>query len=86
MGSTIRSAKMNAITPAKLMPPLQSTAASGTFPIEQTKLSTAITGPISAPQSVWTAAGASVRKRPLKKSSPSSAMNPASRKPAVISL
>ena len=37
----IRSAKMNAITPPKLMPPFHSTAASGTFPIEQTKLSIA---------------------------------------------
>ena len=36
---------MNAITPAKLMPPDQSTAASGTLPTEQTKLSTAISGP-----------------------------------------
>ena len=36
---------MNAITPAKLIPPDHSTAASGTLPIEQTKLSTAISGP-----------------------------------------
>ena len=34
----IRSAKMNEITPPKLMPPFQRTAASGTFPIEHTKL------------------------------------------------
>ena len=34
----IRSAKMNDTTPPKLMPPFQSTAASGTLPIEQTKL------------------------------------------------
>ena len=33
----IRSAKMNAMTPPKLMPPFHSTAASGTLPIEQTK-------------------------------------------------
>ena len=46
----IRSAKTNAITPPKLMPPFQSTAASGTFPIEQTKLSTATSGPITGPQ------------------------------------
>ena len=67
---------MKAITPAKLRPPDHSTAASGTLPTEHTKLSTAMTGPMSAPQSVWTAAGASSRKRPLKKSSPSSAMKP----------
>ena len=36
---------MKAITPAKLIPPDQSTAASGTLPIEQTKLSTAMIGP-----------------------------------------
>ena len=35
----IRSAKMNATTPPKLIPPFHSTAASGTLPIEQTKLS-----------------------------------------------
>ncbi len=45
----IRSAKMKAITPPKLMPPRQRTAASGTFPTEQTKLKTATNGPISAP-------------------------------------
>ena len=86
IGSTIRSAKMKAITPAKLRPPDHSTAASGTLPTEQTKLSTAMTGPMTAPHSVCTAAGASSRKRPLKKSSPSSAMKPASRKPVRISF
>ena len=41
---------------------------------------------MNAPHSVCTAAGASSRKRPLKKSSPSSAMKPASRKPVRISF
>jgi hypothetical protein len=50
MGSTMRSAKMNAITPPKLIPPFQSTAAKGTLPIEQTNEKTATTGPISGPQ------------------------------------
>ena len=36
---------MNAITPAKQIPPDHSTAASGTLPTEQTKLRTAISGP-----------------------------------------
>ena len=36
---------MNAITPPKLMPPCQSAAASGTLPIEQTKLMMAMNGP-----------------------------------------
>ena len=35
----------NAITPAKLIPPDHNTAASGTLPIEHTKLSTAMIGP-----------------------------------------
>src|SRR5437899_9327679 len=57
----IRSAKMKAITPPKLMPPFHSTAASGTLPIEQTKDSIETTGPISGPQSA-DATGWSVKK------------------------
>ena len=38
---------MKAITPAKLIPPDHSTAASGMLPTEQTKLSTAMSGPTS---------------------------------------
>ena len=45
----IRSAKTNAITPPKLMPPFQRTAASGTLPTEQTKLKTATSGPMIGP-------------------------------------
>src|SRR5579871_6764099 len=52
IGSTIRSAKMNAITPPKLMPPFQSTAASGMLPTEQTNDSTAIIGPSTGPQNL----------------------------------
>ena len=51
----IRSAKMNATTPPKLMPPFHSTPASGTLPIEQTKLSMLTTGPISGPQTLASA-------------------------------
>ena len=36
---------MKLITPPKLIPPCQSAAASGTFPIEQTKLMSAMNGP-----------------------------------------
>ncbi len=72
---------MNAITPAKLMPPDHSTAASGMFPTEQTKLSTAISGPMSAPQTVCTSGGAPVRNRLLKTLVPSCATKPASTKP-----
>ncbi len=77
---------MNAITPEKLIPPAHRTAASGMFPTEQTKLSTAITGPMIAPHATWTRGGESVRKRLLKKLSPSWATKPASRKPIAISL
>jgi hypothetical protein len=49
MGTMIRSAKMNATTPPKLMPPFHRTPARGTLPIEQTKLSRLTTGPISGP-------------------------------------
>ena len=56
------------------------------MPTEQTKLSTAITGPMTAPHTVWTSFGEPVRNRPLKKPLPSWAMNPASRKPIVISF
>ena len=46
----MRSAKMNEITPPKLIPPFQSTAARGTLPTEQTKLSIEMSGPTSGPQ------------------------------------
>ena len=58
----IRSAKMKAVTPPKLMPPFHSTPASGTLPIEQTKLSMEMTGPMSGPQSL-AASGWPVRNR-----------------------
>ena len=45
IGITIRSANRKASTPAKLIPPDHRTAASGTLPTEQTKLSTAMIGP-----------------------------------------
>ena len=48
---------MKAITPAKLIPPDHSTAASGMLPIEQTKLSMAISGPTSTFSIVTTSAG-----------------------------
>ena len=77
---------MNAITPAKEIPPDHRTAASGTLPTEQTKLSTAISGPATTFQSVGSRPESLVRNRSLKKSSPSSAMKPASRNPSVISF
>src|SRR6266851_6315911 len=50
IGSTIRSARMKATTPPKLIPPFQSIAASGIFPTEQTNDTIATKGPIIGPQ------------------------------------
>src|SRR6516162_822611 len=50
-GSTIRSAKMNATTPPKLIPPFHGTAANGMLPTEHTNEMTATIGPIIGPQS-----------------------------------
>ena len=47
----MRSAKMNATTPPKLMPPFHSTTASGTLPTEQTKDRIATSGPMIGPHS-----------------------------------
>ena len=44
----MRSAKMNAITPPNEMPPVHSAAASGTLPMEHTKLMIAMKGPTRA--------------------------------------
>ena len=49
LGKMIRSAKMNAITLPKLIPPFLSIAASETLPMEHTKLTTATIGPTSGP-------------------------------------
>ena len=48
----IKSAKMNATTPPKLMPPFQSTTASGTLPTEQTNDKIATAGPMIGPHSL----------------------------------
>src|SRR6516162_8498906 len=62
IGRTIRSAKMKATTPPKLMPPFHSTAASGMLPTEQTKEITATSGPTTGPHNV-ARTGCSVRKK-----------------------
>src|SRR6476659_9397998 len=77
---------MNAITPENEIPPAQSTAASGTLPIEQTKESTATSGPTSTFSGIRIQAGASVTKSALKKPIGSSATKPAIRNPAAISF
>src|SRR5215510_4894590 len=53
---------MNAATPPKLIPPFHSTAASGTFPIEQTNDSIATIGPTNGPQ-IFDSKGWSTRKK-----------------------
>ena len=86
IGSTIRSANRNASTPAKEIPPDHKTAASGTLPIEQTKLSTAMIGPTITFSIVVTAELECLRNRLLKNPLPSWAMNPARKNPIVTSL
>ena len=81
----IRSAKMNAMTPPKLIPPFHSTPASGTLPIEQTKLSTEMTGPMTGPHS-RAASGWPVRNRCCQKTSGTQAATaPAISSPAAMS-
>jgi hypothetical protein len=86
IGSTIRSANRNESTPAKLIPPDHRTAASGTLPTEQTKLSAAINGPTTTFSSVGIGRGACATNSEVKNESLNCAATPASRKPAVISF
>src|SRR6266508_1205381 len=84
-GRTIRSAKMNATTPPKLMPPFHSTAASGTLPIEQTNETIATIGPTSGPHSL-ASSGWSTRKKPCQNSSGTQAASaPAASRPTANS-
>src|SRR3954453_18959645 len=86
MGSTIKSAKINDITPPKLMPPFQSTAAKGTLPMEHTNESTAINGPTSTPHKV-DKTGWSVRKKLCQNQvGTHAARAPASSKPTTMSF
>src|SRR6516225_307580 len=66
IGRTIRSAKIKATTPPKLIPPFHSTAASGMLPTEQTKEITATSGPTIGPHSV-ARTGCPVRKKDCQK-------------------
>src|SRR6266498_5449600 len=86
IGSTTRSAKMNAITPPKLIPPFHSTAASGTLPIEQTNDSIATSGPTSGPHSL-ASSGWSTRKKPCQKLAGTHAASaPATSSPPAMSF
>src|SRR5581483_3572678 len=77
---------MNAITPENEIPPLQSTAASGMLPIEQTNASAATIGPTTTLSAIRSGVHASVRKRLLKNVLGSVEMYPAMTKPARSSF
>src|ERR1700738_1813505 len=84
-GMTIRSANMNAMTPPKLMPPFQSTAASGIFPTEQTNEMTATSGPTIGPHNLATS-GWSTRKNDCQNSAGTQAASaPAISRPPTMS-
>src|SRR5229473_5259786 len=86
MGMMSRSAKMNEITPPKLIPPFHSTAASGTFPTEQMKLSSEITGPTSGPHTP-ASVGLRVKKKVCQKESGTQAASaPAISRPRPMSV
>src|SRR6058998_590304 len=86
IGSTIRSAKMNASTPPKLMPPFQRTAASGTLPTEQTKLITATSGPTSGPQNLANVSWLENKKDSQNEFGTQAASAPAIRRPPTMSF
>ena len=81
----IRSAKMNATTPPKLMPPFHSTAASGTLPTEQTNEMIATTGPMSGPQTSRPADGRRRRTPARRCRAPRRRSRPATSRPITRS-
>src|SRR5438270_6726029 len=85
IGMMIRSAKMKLTTPPKLMPPRQSTAASGTLPTEQTKLKMETSGPTRGP-SILAMVGLPVKKKACQKElGTQAARAPAMSRPSTIS-
>ena len=85
MGRMIRSAKMKLTTPPKLIPPLHSTAASGTLPTEQTKLTTETNGPTRGP-SILARVGLLEKKNAFQNESGThAAIAPAMSSPSAIS-
>src|SRR6266571_8774566 len=86
MGITIRSAKMKAITPPKLMPLFHNTAASGTLPTEQTNEMIAMNGPTIGPQN-FENSGWELRKNDRQKLvGTNTASAPAIRRPPATSF
>src|SRR5919197_2254577 len=86
IGSTIGSARTNARTPPKLIPPFQRIAASGTFPIEQTKLRIATAGPTTGPQNLASVGWASRNRDCQKCSGTQAASAPAISRPPTMSI
>src|SRR5215208_4312073 len=85
-GKTIRSAKMKAITPPKLIPPFHRIAAKGTLPMEHTNESTATSGPTRGPQ-IAARVGLPSRKKACQKERGTKAPRaPAIRRPPTMSL
>ena len=82
----IRSAKMKEMTPPKLIPPFHSTAASGTLPIEQTKLTTATSGPTTGPQTFDSSGWPSKKKERRNDPGTQAANAPAMSRPPTMSL
>src|SRR5262252_8519415 len=86
IGRTIRSAKIKAITPPKLMPPFHSTAAMGMLPTEQTKEITATSWPTIGPHKV-AKTGCPLRKKDFQNAfGTHAAREPAINSPPTMSI
>src|SRR6266446_5970184 len=85
IGRTIRSAKMKAITPPKLMPPFHNTAASGILPTEQTNEMTATSGPTMGPHRVARSGWSTMKNDRQNSSGTQAASAPAMRRPPTMS-
>jgi len=72
--------------PPKLMPPFQRIAASGTLPIEQTKLRIATAGPTTGPQSFASVGWPSRKSERQKCSGTQAASAPATSRPPAMSI
>src|SRR6266567_137060 len=85
IGRMIKSAKMKLTTPPKLIPPRHKTAASGTLPIEQTKLTRETNGPTRGP-SILAMVGLLEKKNAFQNElGTQAARAPAISKPSTIS-
>src|ERR1700686_3608629 len=86
IGMMIRSAYTKAMTPPKLIPPFQRTAAKGTLPTEQTNDTTDTSGPTKGPQ-IFETPGCEDKKSPFQAELEIHvAATPASSSPRAISF